>query len=166
MVSLSEYFPSSRSCRTSTVRHIPFHIKPDRPSAVVADTRFDSTLTLRLWYNGVPALQFPATVLRTTNGIQTVTGMFFSTFFGGDDNSWATPTQQYIYFKNIAMYGGNGQSTATGSAAPTGAVATSGSTGAAVRGAVPAGVAGWGAVVLGGLVGVTGLVVGASTVGA
>ena len=92
--------------------------------------------------------------------------MFFSTFFGGDDNSWATPTQQYIYFKNIAMYGGNGQSTATGSAAPTGAVATSGSTGAAVRGAVPAGVAGWGAVVLGGLVGVTGLVVGASTVGA
>jgi hypothetical protein len=117
-----------------------------------------------MWYNGVPALQFPASVLRTTEGIGGVTGMFFSTFFGGDDTTWSTPTQQYIYFKNIAMYAGNGQSSATGSSAPTGAVATGGtSTGAADRRAVPGGVGLMGA--MGGVGAVLGVVLGAAAVG-
>jgi hypothetical protein len=31
------------------------------------------------------------------------TGIFFSTFFGGHDPSWATPTDQYIWFKDFAL---------------------------------------------------------------
>lgn len=31
------------------------------------------------------------------------TGIFFSTFFGGHDPSWATPKDQYIWFKDFAL---------------------------------------------------------------
>ena len=31
------------------------------------------------------------------------TGIFFSTFFGGHDPSWATPKDQYIWFKGFAL---------------------------------------------------------------
>ena len=117
-----------------------------------------------MWYNGVPALQFPASVLRTTDGIGGVTGMFFSTFFGGDDSTWATPTQQYIYFRNIAMYAGNGQSTASGASAPTGALSTS--SGAAGRLAPGAAWTRMGTpAVLAGAIGLIGLSVGVGKVG-
>jgi hypothetical protein len=41
--------------------------------------------------------------------------MFFSTFFGGDDTTWATPTTQYTYFRNMALYAGFGAANGTGS---------------------------------------------------
>jgi hypothetical protein len=41
--------------------------------------------------------------------------MFFSTFFGGDDSTWATPTTQYTYFRNMALYAGYGAANGTGS---------------------------------------------------
>lgn len=41
--------------------------------------------------------------------------MFFSTFFGGDDTTWATPTTQYTYFRNMALYAGYGAANGTGS---------------------------------------------------
>lgn len=97
--------------------------------------------------------------------------MFFSTFFGGDDSTWATPTQQYIYFKNIAMYAGDGQSTASGSSAPTGAVGTSGSstggtsTNAASRSTTLSGWGGWVGWVAGAVVGGAGALMGVGAVG-
>jgi hypothetical protein len=69
-----------------------------------------------LWYNGVPALQFSQSVLRTSASINSITGLFFSTFFGGDDTSWASPTQQYTYYKNIQMFAGSGASNSSGPA--------------------------------------------------
>ncbi|WVW85452.1 hypothetical protein I302_107490 [Kwoniella bestiolae CBS 10118] len=69
---------------------------------------------VELWYNGIQALKFTNLVLRTSTNLNSVGGMFFSTFFGGDDSSWATPTDQFVYFRNIQMYAGAGASNLTG----------------------------------------------------
>ncbi|WVQ81838.1 hypothetical protein IAT38_003965 [Cryptococcus sp. DSM 104549] len=76
---------------------------------------------VKLWYNGVPAISFENLVLRTSDNIASVGGLYFSTFFGGDDESWASPTDQYTYFRNIKLYGGAGASNGTGAAAASGA---------------------------------------------
>jgi len=31
------------------------------------------------------------------------TGLFFSTFFGGHDQDWATPRDQYVWFRDFEM---------------------------------------------------------------
>lgn len=80
----------------------------------------------RLWYNGVPAIQFPQSVLRTSSSISSITGLFFSTFFGGDDTNWASPSQQFSYYKNIQLFGGKGISTASGPATTTSSAAAMG----------------------------------------
>jgi hypothetical protein len=67
-----------------------------------------------LWYNGVQAMNITGLEFRTTADIQSVGGMFFSTFFGGDTTSWASPATQSSYFRNIQMYGGTGASNFTG----------------------------------------------------
>jgi hypothetical protein len=54
--------------------------------------------------------------LRSASSIAGVGGLFFSTFFGGDDSSWATPTTQYAYFKNMVLYAGQGASNGSGAA--------------------------------------------------
>jgi len=73
-----------------------------------------------LWYNGVQAMKIQNLELRTSSNIDSIAGLFFSTFFGGDDASWASPETQYSYFRNIQLYAGLGASNATGprSAAP------------------------------------------------
>lgn len=62
-------------------------------------------------------MTFTDLVIRTSDNIASVGGLYFSTFFGGDDPSWATPTQQFTYYKNIQLYGGVGASNLTGAAA-------------------------------------------------
>ncbi|WWC71421.1 uncharacterized protein I206_105377 [Kwoniella pini CBS 10737] len=69
---------------------------------------------VELWYNGVQALSFQNLVIRTSTNLNSVGGLFFSSFFGGDDSSWATPTDQFVYFKNIQLYAGAGASNVTG----------------------------------------------------
>jgi hypothetical protein len=39
---------------------------------------------------------------RTTSGLQ-IDGLFFSTFFGGGDQTWASPTDQYTQFAAFAV---------------------------------------------------------------
>lgn len=68
----------------------------------------------RLYYNGANAIRFTNLALRTSSSIASINGLFFSTFFGGDDASWATPTNQYTYFRNIHMYAGSGAATGDG----------------------------------------------------
>lgn len=71
---------------------------------------------VELWYNGVQALSFTNLEIRSASSLSSIGGMFFSTFFGGDDSTWASPTDQYTYFKNIQMYAGFGASNGSGSA--------------------------------------------------
>ena len=42
-------------------------------------------------------------VLRTVPTLH-ISGLFFSTFFGGDSPDYATPSDQYAYFKNFRIY--------------------------------------------------------------
>lgn len=72
--------------------------------------------SIRLWYNGVQALSFTNLEIRSASSLSSIGGMFFSTFFGGDDSTWASPTDQYTYFRNIQMYAGFDASNGSGSA--------------------------------------------------
>jgi hypothetical protein len=37
-----------------------------------------------------------------------------STFYGGDDSSWAPPSDTHTYFRNFQMWGGSAPSNLTG----------------------------------------------------
>ncbi|WVQ95107.1 hypothetical protein IAU59_002201 [Kwoniella sp. CBS 9459] len=102
---------------------------------------------VELWYNGVPALTFQNLVLRTSSTLSSVGGLFFSTFFGGDDDSWASPTDQFVYYRNFQLFAGAGASNLTGDKAESGALALAG---------VPGG---W-SVLGGAVVGLVGVIVG------
>lgn len=60
----------------------------------------------RIYYNGVKATTFSNLVLRTSDSISSAGGIYFSTFFGGDDAAtYATPTEQSLYFKDMQVFG-------------------------------------------------------------
>ncbi|KAG8721647.1 hypothetical protein FRC08_011575 [Ceratobasidium sp. 394] len=100
---------------------------------------------LQLFYNDLLAISQSGIQFRATDDIQSISGLFFSTFFGGEDSSWASPTEQHTYFRNIRLWGSESPSNLTGnqvnSASP-------------VTGAIPV----W----LPGLVGIFSALVGAS----
>ncbi|ODN83636.1 hypothetical protein, variant 2 [Cryptococcus amylolentus CBS 6039] len=81
---------------------------------------------IELWYNGVPAVTHTDLIIRSSDSISSIGGLYFSTFFGGDDSDWASPTDQYVYFRNIQLYGGLGASNLTGSKAESGAAPSAG----------------------------------------
>ena len=60
-------------------------------------------------------MSFANLELRKDNtSITSVGGMFFSTFFGGDDSGWATPVTTYTYYRNMQLYAGTGAADGTG----------------------------------------------------
>nr|ODN94488.1 alginate lyase [Cryptococcus depauperatus CBS 7855] len=83
---------------------------------VILNEKDTANGVVELWYNGIQALSFKNLVIRKSDSIESIGGLSFSTFFGGDGSDWATPTDQYVYFRNIALYGGLGASNLTGAA--------------------------------------------------
>ncbi|GJE94465.1 polysaccharide lyase family 14 protein [Phanerochaete sordida] len=67
-----------------------------------------------LYYNNVKAIDQSGLQLRTSDDIN-IGGLYFSTFFGGDDSSWATPVTTHTYFRNIQLWGSSAASNLTGS---------------------------------------------------
>ncbi|MEO1591844.1 MAG: polysaccharide lyase [Cyanobacteria bacterium J06632_22] len=57
---------------------------------------------LRLWVNGRLVVEETDLVFRTVDTLE-VNGLFFSTFFGGGDASWATPRDVYIDFSDFSL---------------------------------------------------------------
>ena len=57
---------------------------------------------LRLWVNDTLVIEQNQVVFRTVDALQ-IDGIFFSTFFGGGDPSWATPEDTYIDFANFSV---------------------------------------------------------------
>jgi hypothetical protein len=57
---------------------------------------------LRVWIDGRQVIEQSDIVYRTTDDI-TIDGLMFSTFFGGGDNSWATPLKQQIQFSDFEI---------------------------------------------------------------
>lgn len=82
-----------------------------------------------LWFNGVKAFELGNLVIRNSGDIASIGGLYFSTFFGGYDSSWATETQQFSYFRNMQLWAGLGASNTTGDGLISGAGALSPSLG-------------------------------------
>ncbi len=57
---------------------------------------------VRVWLDGRPVLDRGALTFRTTNALK-IEGLFFSTFFGGGDSSWATPKDVYADFADFQV---------------------------------------------------------------
>ncbi|KAG0706110.1 polysaccharide lyase family 14 protein [Suillus ampliporus] len=66
-----------------------------------------------LYFNDVLALSQQNLYFRTVNNV-TIGGLYFSTFFGGDDSSWATPETVHTYYRNIQMWGSSSPSSLSG----------------------------------------------------
>jgi hypothetical protein len=52
--------------------------------------------------NGVEAINFPQIYWRGAPGVGFL-ALDVQTFFGGSDSSWATPTEQFSYFKDFGI---------------------------------------------------------------
>ncbi|KAJ3528338.1 hypothetical protein NM688_g8012 [Phlebia brevispora] len=66
-----------------------------------------------LYYNNVKAIDEKTVQFRTSDSIN-IGGLYFSTFFGGDNSSWATPQTTHTYFRNIQLWGSSATSNLTG----------------------------------------------------
>ncbi|KAH7923403.1 polysaccharide lyase family 14 protein [Leucogyrophana mollusca] len=69
-----------------------------------------------VYFNDVEALSVSNLQFRNAADVN-IGGMYFSTFFGGSDSSWATPQTTYTYFRNIQMWGSSSPSNLTGQVA-------------------------------------------------
>lgn len=58
---------------------------------------------LRVWVDGEPVINETNVNYRTTDSLA-VRGIFFSTFFGGSDPSWASPRDQHVDFADFAVF--------------------------------------------------------------
>lgn len=67
-------------------------------------------------YNNVRALDEQALQFRADEGID-IGGLYFSTFFGGSDASWAPSSDMHAYFRGIELYGSTAPSNLTGDTA-------------------------------------------------
>lgn len=66
-----------------------------------------------LYFNDVQMLSQQNLYFRTVDDV-TIGGLYFSTFFGGDDSSWATPETVHTYYRNIQMWGSSSPSLLSG----------------------------------------------------
>lgn len=57
---------------------------------------------VKVWFNGNLVLEMNNINFRKTENIQ-VEGLFFSTFFGGSDPSWAPTSDCYTYYKHFVI---------------------------------------------------------------
>jgi hypothetical protein len=57
---------------------------------------------IKVWVNGKQVMDIRNLEFRSTDSLK-IQGIFFSTFFGGHDASWATPNDTYADFANFAV---------------------------------------------------------------
>ncbi len=57
---------------------------------------------VRVWLDGEPVFEQQALLFRTVPGLR-IEGLFFSTFFGGGDPSWAPPNDTHADFGGFAI---------------------------------------------------------------
>jgi len=68
---------------------------------------------IMLFFNDVQGISQGNLQLRGGTDIN-IGGLYFSTFFGGSDSSWATPQTTHTYFRNFQMWGSSAPSNLTG----------------------------------------------------
>jgi hypothetical protein len=99
------YLPSSVSHGTSLGRN-SWQFKPGQWTLTEQEVRLntpgqaDGSITV--WVNGTQVFQQTGMVYRTTRNLK-IDGLFFSTFFGGGDASWASPSDQHAEFAEFSV---------------------------------------------------------------
>lgn len=69
---------------------------------------------LRVWYDGKLVIDQTDALIRTAPTLDSVSGLFFSTFFGGSGAEWAPGSTQHAYFKDIRVAAKTEASTRSG----------------------------------------------------
>jgi polysaccharide lyase-like protein len=99
------YLPSSVEHGTSLGRG-SWQFVPGRWTLTEQEVRLntpgqaDGSITV--WVDGNQVFQQNGLVYRTTRDLK-IDGLFFSTFFGGGDSSWASPSDQYAEFAEFSL---------------------------------------------------------------
>ena len=103
------YLPSSVKHGTSLGRY-SWWVTPGHwqclEQSVQLNTPGTADGSITVWLDGRQVLQQSNIVFRTTAALR-IDGVFFSTFFGGGDASWATPTNQNADFADFSVGPGN-----------------------------------------------------------
>jgi hypothetical protein len=102
------YLPSSREHGTSLGRGSwtwPTGRWACIEQAVRLNTPGKQDGSVQVWLDGAHVLTVRDLVFRTADRLK-IDGLFFSTFFGGGDTSWATPIQQQIEFADFSVSNG------------------------------------------------------------
>jgi len=68
---------------------------------------------LRVYFNDVQAISQTNLQFRSGNDV-TVGGLYLSTFFGGNDDTWAAASTTHSYFRNFRLWGNSAPSNLTG----------------------------------------------------
>jgi len=64
---------------------------------------------VQLFYNDLQAIDQQNLQICSSSSVS-ANGLYFSTFFGGSDNTWATPKMVHSYYHNIRLWGGSAAS--------------------------------------------------------
>lgn len=99
------YLPSSKRYGTSIGRG-KWIFQPgiwhQIEQAVVLNDPGQKNGRIQVWFDGKQVLNQRQLTFRTTDRLK-IEGIFFSTFFGGDDPSWATPKEVYVDFADFSI---------------------------------------------------------------
>ncbi|WP_421658168.1 polysaccharide lyase [Leptothermofonsia sp. ETS-13] len=99
------YLPTSRRYGTSISRGnwqfqpgVWHHLEQE----VVLNQPNQRNGRIRVWFDGKPVLDKDGLTFRRVSDLR-LDGLFFSTFFGGSDSSWATPKDVYVDFADFSV---------------------------------------------------------------
>lgn len=99
------YLPSSQTWGTSLGRG-SFHFVPGRWQCLEQELSLNTPGRadgfVRVWLDDQPVFAQEQLTFRTTAALR-IEGVFFSTFFGGNDPSWASPVDTHADFANFAV---------------------------------------------------------------
>jgi hypothetical protein len=101
------YLPTSEEHGTSLGRgcwYFPANQWIAVEQRVVLNTPGASDGSVTVWQDGRQVFDQRGLTFRTTDQLK-IDGVFFSTFFGGGDDSWASPVDQYADFAGFSVSG-------------------------------------------------------------
>ncbi|HEY9649617.1 MAG TPA: hypothetical protein V6C95_03065, partial [Coleofasciculaceae cyanobacterium] len=99
------YLPTSNEYGTSIGRG-NWRFQPGRWYRLEQEVRLNqpgqNNGQIRVWLDGQEVLEQQGLTFRSIDQLK-INGIFFSTFFGGNDTSWATPKDVYVDFANFSV---------------------------------------------------------------
>lgn len=110
---LYEYVVNKKGKYGASVGRGLFHFVPGRwmdiDLEVTANDPGQRNGIARLWVDGRPVIEQDDIVYNAPGGRAGNGGLMFSTFFGGNGKSWASPKDQYVDFADFRFYGEGGK---------------------------------------------------------